>query len=185
MQTQKTNPDPFEEDIGNELCKLDKTPLGKRAEWWTKEVKNAVGRIAEQRGYPVYASGMGGEWLYDLICLEYEDEYLKSIPLVLESEWDKGGVDADFQKLVVARADYRVMVMCVSSNENKEEEKLINKLLQHVEKCRHSTVRDRYLFACWDEKKREFNCQVYKVVKDRQFHKQRIDNKIYHKRKRQ
>jgi hypothetical protein len=165
MQVQITDPDEFEKDIDNEFHRLDGTPTGMGCPWWPQEVKNAVGRIAKQRDYSVYATGMGAEWLYDLICIEYEDKCLKGIPLVLESEWREGGVDADFQKLVVARAYHRVMVMCVTSNENKEEERLINELLQHVKKCQHSGVGDRYMFACFDEKKRNFNCSVYKVVK--------------------
>jgi len=160
MQAQRTNFDEVEKEIDNEFHKLDKTPTGMGSPWWTKEVKNAVGRIAEQRGYSVYASGMGGEWLYDLICLEYEDEYLKGIPLVLESEWSRDSVDADFQKLVVARADHRIMVLEVSDKKKKE---VIERLLQHVQKCRHSTIGDRYLFACWSEKERVFNCSVYVV----------------------
>jgi hypothetical protein len=176
MQVQKTDFDEFEENIDSELHKLDKTPAGMGNEWWTSKVKRFVGEVAAENNYDVYASRIdeddvgkwlkGAEWLYDLTCLKYDkDGYLEDIPLVLESEWgDRRLVDADFQKLVVARADHRVMVMCVTSNENKEEEKLINKLLQHVEKCRNSTVRDRYMFACFDEKKRRFNCSVYKVV---------------------
>jgi len=124
-----------------------------------------VGRVAEKRGYSVWATGYshakGGEWLYDLTCLEYEDGYLKGIPLVLESEWDRGGVDADFQKLIVARADHRVMVLEVESDEKEKE--VVEQLLQHVQKCRHSMVGDRYLFACWSKAKRVFDCSVYDV----------------------
>ncbi len=60
----------------------------------------------------------------------------------------------DFQKLVVARADCRVMVLEVKSDKNKEE--VIQQLLQHARKCRHSTKGDRHLFACWNSVRRSF-----------------------------
>jgi len=77
MQTQESNPDEFEQDLISIFQSFDRVPLG---EWsnkrWTSEVKYAVKRVAEKRGYSVYASGIdlakGGEWLYDLTCLEEE-----------------------------------------------------------------------------------------------------------------
>ncbi|MGD0078522.1 MAG: hypothetical protein ABSA64_09675 [Sedimentisphaerales bacterium] len=169
MEIQKSEPDPFEKDI---ICKLhlfDHIPQGK---WGNKlaghDVKNAVGEVAEKRGYKVrahatdYSYAERGEWLYDLTCIEYEGGHIKGIPLVMESEWDRNGVDDDFPKLVVARADHRVMVLQVESDEDKEE--IIQQLLQHVQKCRHSTEGDRYLFACWNRVGRSFDCPVYIVV---------------------
>jgi hypothetical protein len=168
MNTQKSDPDPFECEI---ICELHALDPVKRGEWktgrWTREVKNAVGRVAEKRGYSVCATGCNhakwGEWLYDLTCIEYDEEqHLKGIPLVMESEWQGKGVNYDFQKLVVARADCRVMVLEVKSDKNKEE--VIQQLLQHVRKCRHSTKGDRYLFACWNSVRRSFDCSVHIVI---------------------
>ena len=55
----------------------------------------------------------GGEWLFDALwyLADKKDEFMRSIPLVAECEWAQGGdVIDDFQKLLVARADVRVMV---------------------------------------------------------------------------
>ena len=53
-----------------------------------------------------------GEWLFDALWyLENKDEYMLSVPLVAECEWGRGtDVMEDFHKLLVARADVRVMV---------------------------------------------------------------------------
>jgi len=55
MKTQKSDPDPFEGEI---ICELALVRV-KRGEWktglWTREVKNAVGRVAEKRGYSICA----------------------------------------------------------------------------------------------------------------------------------
>lgn len=76
-------------------------------------------------GLSVYANGIiqgdngerkrgdrGGEWLFDLCMLEWNEHgYLARMPLALECEW--GNDDAildDFQKLIVCRADLRVMI---------------------------------------------------------------------------
>ena len=185
MQAQITAPDKLEEDIISEFHnKLDGIPLWKKEKnegWtdkrWTKEVKDAVGRAAKKRGHKIRASRCdqadGGEWLYDLICLEYEDEYLKGIPLVLESEWKgryskknyEGEILKDFRKLLVSRAGLRVMVLEAKSEEKGKE--VVERLLQHVQNCRCSTAGDRYLFACCRqiEKKWAFDCSVY-VVKE-------------------
>ena len=173
MRAQKTAPDKLEEDICNELHKLDNTPRGKGNTWWTEEVKNAVGDVLKERNYKVYASNYnqtdGSERLYDLTGIEEEDGYLKSIPLVLESEWKnaKGKYESriryDFEKLLVSRAEHRVMVLEAKSEEKGKE--VVERLLQHVKKCRHSTEGDRYLFACCRqvEKKWGFDCSVYVV----------------------
>ena len=131
--------------------------------------------LLKKRKYKVYASNReqndSGEWLYDLTGIEEEGDYFKSIPLVLESEWKwknnqkkyEGEILYDFRKLLVSRADHRVMVLEVESE--KKEKEVVERLLQHVQKCRHSTEGDRYLFACCRqvEKKWVFDCSVYVV----------------------
>ncbi|MFZ0035536.1 MAG: hypothetical protein WAK60_11200 [Sedimentisphaerales bacterium] len=175
MQAQKTCFDEFEEDINKEFLPINETLLKKEkgAGRWTKAVNNAVSKVSKKRGYKVCASKCdqkdGAEWLYDLTCLEEENGYLKSILLVLESEWEntkkiyKDEILYDFKKLLVSRADHRIMVLDVKSEE--EEKEIIDQLLQHVEKCRHSTIGDRYLFACWNKEEQRFRCSPY-VIKE-------------------
>lgn len=79
----------------------------------------------------------------------------------MELEWQGKGVNYDFQKLVVAHTDCRVMVLEVKSDKNKEE--IIQQLLQHVRKYRHPAKGDRRLFACWNSVRRSFDCSVHIV----------------------
>ena len=170
MKTKKSEPDLFERDIIKKLKeKHDNTPPGK----WpnplaTHDVKKDVGEVAREKGYKVRATDFDGpeqsEWLYDLTCLKFDkDDYLEDIPLVMESEWkNKYEIRKDFEKLLVSRAKYRVMVLQVKSDE--EEKEIVEQLRQCVEKCQCSMKRDRYLFACWNSEKRLFNCIVYEII---------------------
>ena len=92
-----------------------------KEEWsdstWTREIKSSIARIGNRCNYAVYASSIpeakGGEWLFDMTWIEQNRKGgLLSIPLVLESEWGRSA-DAidDFQKLLIARADRRVMAL--------------------------------------------------------------------------
>ena len=91
----------------------------------TKAVKTALcraGRKAfEGSGEEawVFASGVknrslahGGEWLFDVTCLLYDDEgCIRRVPFVAESEWgNRDDVRDDFEKLILARAEVRIMV---------------------------------------------------------------------------
>ena len=70
----------------------------------------------DMRQYATKHGGkIGGEWLYDFTCLEYKHNddggWLKGIPVVAECEWgNKDCIGDDFQKLLLARADVRVMI---------------------------------------------------------------------------
>jgi len=183
MQVQQTDFDELENDIVTQSHELNnqnnKGWFNKR---WTREVKNAVGTVLKKKGYKVLASNFeqadGPEWLFDLTGIKEKDGYLKNIPLVLESEWRSRGrwreteevyddnILYDFRKLLVSRADHRVIVFEAESEE--KEGKVVERLLHHVQNCRHSTEGDRYMFACCRqvEKKWVFDCSVYKVVNE-------------------
>src|SRR5881409_3332494 len=83
---------------------------------WTRAIKEAVGEVGEQHGFLVCAAESrfadNGEWLYDLTWLKVEDKkrVVVAIPLALESEWTPNDeMMFDFQKLVVSKAEHRVM----------------------------------------------------------------------------
>jgi len=64
-------------------------------------------------GYLVGANGYekcdDKEWLFDITWWESADPMMKSVPLILESEWNPDpGMDPDFQKLVVGKAAHRI-----------------------------------------------------------------------------
>jgi hypothetical protein len=185
MQTRKTVLDKLEENIIDEFRdKLKGIPKwnrekneGMKNAQWTKEVKNAVGRILKKNSCKVCASACeqkdSGEWLYDLTGIYInEGGYFERIPLILESEWKwckntqeeyESEIIKDFRKLLVSRADHRVMVFEAESEEKEKE--VIGRLLQHVRNCRHSAAGDRYLFVCWRlmDKKWVFDYSVYVV----------------------
>ena len=94
---------------------------------WTKAVKTKLCKIGREFGCKVGAGGVDnldyGEWLYDVTWLEYERESddfkwpsaaLIKAPLVAECEWGRGNnlgyIVEDFEKLLLARADVRLMI---------------------------------------------------------------------------
>ena len=148
--------------------------------WWTRQVMTALcawGIKNLNKRFWIGASGIGdaegikklardyggkiqGEWLYDLTFLEYDDgyEYLKRIPLVAESEWkDPYEIEDDFQKLLAARADVRLMVFNGNwyrtdeprSSEGKTsiESDGLKRLIKYITECEHTQAGDTYLFA--------------------------------------
>jgi hypothetical protein len=84
---------------------------------WTSELTHRIGLLGKERGYYICASGWGapdgqGGWLYDLVWLSIRGQSIVDVPLVLESEWGIGlkNIDEDFSKLLLARAEHRVMI---------------------------------------------------------------------------
>src|SRR5690348_17184672 len=95
---------------------------------WTMEAKSNICRLGADLGFQVAASGASpnrfGEWLYDICWLDYAlgkdgvPLHLKRVRLAAECEWgNPGDVEDDFEKLLAARADIRVMVF-ESKNES-------------------------------------------------------------------
>jgi hypothetical protein len=91
---------------------------------WTVLIKEQLARLGDEMDYAVCTSGAvranpqgqpWPDWLYDLTWLKMVDggKHLARVPLVLEAEWHSHRgeqIDADFQELLLARADLRVMV---------------------------------------------------------------------------
>ena len=141
--------------------------------WWTKQVMTALcswGIKNLKKGFWVGASiirdevdmkelarnnggKIGGEWLYDLTFLEYDDECLKRVPLVAESEWNdrKDKIFEDFEKLLVARADVRVMIFngnrFRSEGETSIKSGRLEKFKKYITECEHTQAGDTYLLA--------------------------------------
>ena len=137
--------------------------------WWTNQVMAELCVWGLKKGFLVCASSMKdaemialaqkyggkiqGEWLYDLTCLEYHDDgRLKRIPLVAESEWGNSlDIDDDFHKLILARADVRVMV-CNGNYYRTEgkpsiESGKLGDFRKYITECEHTQTGDTYLFA--------------------------------------
>jgi len=167
MITKLAHPDEIEMAICQRLDSLVANPTS--TEWsdteWTKQVKSTVAALGKDRSYWVYCSGCspsdGGEWLFDLCWLEYDGDILLSVPLIMECEWTPSEADDDFQKLIVAKADHRVMVFAVPTGKNRDEK--FSSLLLHVNANKHSLGTDRYLLSCWDNENRGFDHRVYSI----------------------
>ena len=119
---------------------------------WTRAIKHAVGGIGEQLGYLVCAAESrfadNGEWLYDLTWLKVDDSkrIVLDIPLALESEWTPDDeLMFDFQKLVVSKAQHRVMLFWAESDASADQ--ILTVFIDQVRRFHGSRVGDRYLFA--------------------------------------
>ena len=115
------NPDEIIKALLEEFKNLEETDTsGWNQTQWTSAVLTLLCRIGkEQFDCLVYASSnfvdkqnkCGGEWLYDVTWCKYENDFMKSVPLVAECEWGNlAQIKDDFEKLILARAAVRVFV---------------------------------------------------------------------------
>ena len=135
---------------------------------WTRCVLTNIGRVGQQKGYFVYADVRkdgrpvlnDGEWLFDLCWLNYSDDqnqkWLIRAPLVLECEWGSTkNITDDFQKLLLARADLRVMVF--SGRTNSLTLKTAELLKTFTKKYTATSSDDHYLLCGWSGENRRFH----------------------------
>ncbi len=121
---------------------------------WTSELKRRIGALGKERGYHICANGWcapdgQGEWLYDLTWLSIRGQSITDVPLVLESEWgiDLKNIDEDFGKLLLARAQHRVMIF--QQKTLAEAEKVFDFLANQISAFSRSERGDRYLLAAF------------------------------------
>src|SRR5208282_6165667 len=130
---------------------------------WTAAIKKELVLAGHKLGFRVGASGVDpvddppaddGEWLWDLNWTqekqEAEGRNLVDVPLVVESEWNpnfREELVPDFQKLMVARAWLRVMIIEVLNRS--EAEAKFNKFIALISKFAPTQAGDRYLFAAF------------------------------------
>lgn len=120
---------------------------------WTRRLKNVLAVLGQSHGYRAYASTAElancGEWLFDVTWTDEPAGFLRSVPLALEMEWDCGGIDDDFQKLVAARADHRVLLFNFPRGHDMN--LVLERVLTNVRTFSSSSRADRYLFGGWVE----------------------------------
>ena len=124
---------------------------------WTHGVKSAIcGACLQYNPHlKVYAAGVGedfahgGEWLYDVSAQQYDDDgYLIRSVLAAECEWGvENEIYHDFQKLLIARADLRVMVFDGARSPGYRE--IFQTLTRYVCRCSHTEAGDAWLLAAW------------------------------------
>ena len=142
---------------------------------WGKAVLTPVCRIGkEQFNYSVYARSdfvdeqykSDGEWLYDVTWCEYKGDYLKSVPLAAECEWDHlGDIKDDFEKLIQARASVRVFIFDSRHCRNGAEALAI-KLCNWVGAFEGSQKGDTYLLVAYEEVKTPWNFRYFSILVD-------------------
>ncbi len=149
------------------MAAIDELAHDAKDDWhrpdWTRELKERLRKIGAKRGLRVYSSdgkdGELGEWLLDMTWLDADENYLYRVVLALESEWDATGAIDDFQKLLVCRADHRVMVL-VAPNRGSSST-AIAKLVAQIENFRDTCHGDRFLFACWYDPDKRFAFELH------------------------
>jgi len=168
MKFRQIQPDKIETELIQALQQVCGQPDSRELSntQWTRKVKSEIARLGKSLSYNVYAHSVenadDGEWLFDVCWLEYDQSLLKSAVLVVESEWNPHGADDDFQKLVVARARYRMMIFEVTQQESRDSG--FARLIKHAERYEFSTPSDRYLMCCWKNQEWNFDCRVYGIL---------------------
>jgi hypothetical protein len=147
-------PDDVEREIMSEL--LTASSVGQQFGWdnraWTRGVKNAIVAVGKRLNHRTAGNGCdsddGCEWLYDVLWYKVDDAFLRDVLLVAESEWgDLKAIKCDFEKLLVARADHRVMVF--ESNGIVGIRDIVANIVAWVRNYRRSERTDRFLLAGW------------------------------------
>ncbi len=149
---------------------------------WTRNVLNELCAVGKKFGCRVWTTGNprgadGGEWLYDQTWTYPDsDNWTKngwSIPMIAECEWanDLGYIQEDFEKLLQARADVRVMIIDAAQwNDGSTSELIADKLCEWVRLFRGSTKGDVYLLAAYEEKTKPWNWRFF-VIRSNGFKK--------------
>ncbi len=116
---------------------------------WTYKIKKLLVRLGGQEKYQTCATKIEAatwptEWLYDVVWLKATEKFLVSdIALVAEIEWgNERDVWDDFQKLPLARADYRVMIF-------DDKPGLRGRLIKQARKFGKCEPGDRYFLASY------------------------------------
>lgn len=166
----KSEPDEFEQAISariDMLCARPEARNWKRGEW-TEQTKNELAAMGHESGFKVYASicdkADGGEWMFDLCWIDYSDPILKAVPLAAEFEFNSKASAAleDFQKLLVARAEHRLMLF-VPEGRNADPTDATSSLVHDIPKFALGTPGDRYQVGCWDERKQQYRWQCWEL----------------------
>ena len=127
---------------------------------WTLLIKNQLLELGDELDYEVCTSAASLrdddrqlECLYDLSWREMADDGkdVTRIPLVFESEWHNNHeeeIDADFQELLLARADLRVMVF--QQRKAAAVQEVMDALERQAKACRATGRGDMYLLCGYD-----------------------------------
>jgi len=123
----------------------------------TNLIKERIGNIGYDNNYDVSSSYHGDSWLFDLVWYKNNSEgFLEKVGLVLESElsnrkWD--GLKFDFEKLLVANSDLKVMISFAFGNSDFPNN--VNNLIELYERSVHNynllAKNSRILVLIWED----------------------------------
>lgn len=141
-------------------------------EYHTSGILSALCEVGKKEfKYSVHASSRfvkknekdGGEWLYDLIWYEPDNEgYMKSIPLAAECEWKPiGAISDDFQKLLCARARVKMLIYDEKWFDKNAAQQ---KFSEWIKNYNDSQNGDTYLFVGRIKNGKERQVKYFKIV---------------------
>lgn len=120
---------------------------------WSVAVKTALVEIGRQLGYKTAANGCesddGKEWLYDVVWyLCDRTGCMLDVPLVAESEWgSERAIREDFEKLLVARSHYKIMIFQSGSEEKVRD--IFKKMHSWVSNFSRTIPDGKYILIGW------------------------------------
>jgi hypothetical protein len=165
--------DDIEQEVVAALRKIGGRPRQWHQRRFTRKVMKAIGGAGERIRFVVATAdskvGQDHEWLYDLCWCKEADGFILSLSLALECEWaqDFSAILDDFQKLVVSRAEHRVLV-CSQPAEDWPD--CITFLVEQINRFNGSKDGDRYLFGSWTTRGWEFQQYVHPALIERPKH---------------
>ena len=129
---------------------------------WTLLIKHQLAQLGDEMAYEVCISAAARpgndrhpwpECLYDLTWLKMANDGkdVARVPLVFESEWHSSReeqIDADFQELLLARADCRVMVF--QQRKAAAVQEVMDTLERQAKACEVAGPGDVYLLCGYD-----------------------------------
>lgn len=99
----------------------------------------------------------GGEWLYDIIWWSQDElDYAEDVPLVAESEWQRTiCVQEDFQKLLLAKSKYRILIFEDDCGE------IFKWGEAQIKRFKPAQAGERYLFCAWQGSELGFKYKLF------------------------
>ena len=134
-------------------------PNGGSNREWTKAILLAIGKLGQELNYQVCGlrEHFQSAWLFDLCWYSSTapDGKLLDMPLALESEWDVKyeGIKYDFEKLLIAKSKFKVLVFQARGQTATDYYKEFE---QGIRTYQGGSSGEIYLLACFDEDKWEF-----------------------------
>lgn len=122
---------------------------------WTRAVIDGLAQVAGRHGCQACGHNCERrEFLNDLVWLRVADDgAIDDALLTVECEWgNRAAVEADFDKLLLTRAEHRLMIF--DGTRFRDSIDLIERLCENARRFRKTRKRDRYLFAFWKSQRK-------------------------------